>query len=125
MAGPTSDAQRSMNMPNGIFEGVSMRHARGTIVIAGSIAQKPWHGGHTWVFLQYILGFKKLGWDVLFLDRLEPAMCVDDEGNPCPIEQSVNLRYFQRIMESFELNGAYSLACNGGEYGVPHRQVLS
>ena len=31
--------------------------ARGSIVIAGSVAQKPRHGGHTWVFLQYLLGY--------------------------------------------------------------------
>ena len=32
-----------------------------SIVIAGSVAQKPGRGGHTWVFLQYLLGFRKLG----------------------------------------------------------------
>ena len=51
-----------------------------TVLIAGSLAQSPGHGGHTWVFLQYLLGFRRLGWDVLFLDRLEPEMCVDDGG---------------------------------------------
>ena len=30
------------------------------MVLAGSLAQKPRHGGHTWVFLQYLLGFKRL-----------------------------------------------------------------
>jgi hypothetical protein len=33
-----------------------------TIVIAGSLAQRPRQGGHTWVFLQYLLGFRRLGW---------------------------------------------------------------
>ena len=58
-------------------------HSKGTIVFAGSLAQKPYRGGHTWVFLQYLLGFRRLGWDVLFLDRLEPEMCVDDARAPC------------------------------------------
>lgn len=44
----------------------------GTLVVAGALAQKPRHGGHAWVLLQYLLGFKRLGWDVLFLDRLPP-----------------------------------------------------
>ena len=44
-----------------------------SIVFAGSLAQKPGRGGHTWVFLQYLLGFRKLGWDVLFIDRLDAA----------------------------------------------------
>ena len=59
-----------------------------SIAIAGSLAQKPGRGGHTWVFLQYLLGFRKLGWDVLFLDRLEPEMCIDDDRSArVPIEQ--------------------------------------
>jgi len=97
-----------------------------TIVIAGSIAQKPWHGGHTWVFLQYLLGFKKLGWDILFLDRLESGMCVDSAGTPCSTENSVNVPYFLQVMEGFGLNGAYSLACdNGARYiGLQRNEVL-
>lgn len=51
-------------------------------VIAGTVAQMPSHGGLTWVLLQYLLGFKRLGWDVLFLDRLEPEMCVGAAGRP-------------------------------------------
>ena len=97
-----------------------------TIIIAGSIAQKPWHGGHTWVFLQYLLGFKKLGWDILFLDRLESGMCVDSAGTPCSTEDSVNVPYFLQVMEGFGLNGAYSLACdNGARYiGRQRNEVL-
>src|SRR5260370_23826295 len=97
---------------------------KGTIVIAGSVAQKPWHGGHTWVFLQYVLGFKKLGWDVLFLDRLEPEMCVNPAGERCPVEQSANLSYFLRVMKGFGLDDSFSLACDGGEQaiGLPLRE---
>lgn len=86
-----------------------------TIVIAGSLAQKPRQGGHTWQFVQYLLGFRRLGWEVLFLDRLEPGMCFDEEGRPCEVEQSVNLRYFLNIMERFGLGEAFSLDYNQGE----------
>ena len=86
-----------------------LKQVRGSIVVSGSIAQKPWQGGHTWAFLQYVLGFRKLGWNVLFLDQLEPEMCVDSQGRPCGIEESVNLRYFVKVMEQFGLTGAYSL----------------
>src|SRR5436309_16008737 len=54
------------------------RYLMRCVAVAGSVAQKPGHGGHTWVFLQYLLGFRRLGWDVLFLDRLDPAACTDD-----------------------------------------------
>lgn len=85
------------------------------IVVAGSLAQKPRQGGHTWQFLQYLLGFKKLGWDVLFVDRLEPQMCVDAAGDRTSFEDSVNLAYFLEVMEHFHLGGHFSLIYNGGE----------
>jgi hypothetical protein len=46
---------------------------RGSIIIAGSLAQRFRIDGPGWTFLQYLLGFKYLGWDVLFADQLEPA----------------------------------------------------
>lgn len=97
-----------------------------TIIVAGSLAQKPGHGGHTWVFLQYLLGFRRLGWDVLFLDRLEPEMCLDREGNPCPVERSHNLAYLREVMSAFGLGEAYSVIYGGGErfLGVPKQEVL-
>jgi hypothetical protein len=99
---------------------------RGTIVIAGSVAQKPRHGGHTWVFLQYLLGFRRLGWEVLFLDQLEPEMCIDEDGWPCTLEQSVNLRYVLEVMEHFGLKGAVAVLCNRGErlVGLSRREVV-
>ena len=42
----------------------------GRIAICGAVAQKAFQAGHTWQFLQYLLGFRRLGWDVLFIDRL-------------------------------------------------------
>lgn len=98
----------------------------GTIVVAGALAQRPGVGGHTWVFLQYLLGFKRLGWDVLFLDQLEPEMCLDAAGQPCPLEQSVNLHYFLQVMERFGLDGAFALIYDHGErlVGLSRQQVL-
>ena len=86
----------------------------GTVVIAGALAQKPGQGGHSWVPLQYALGFRRLGWDVLFLDRLESDASVDDTGAPCVIDASVNLRYFADLMTRFGLDGAHALICDGG-----------
>jgi hypothetical protein len=97
----------------------------GTIVIAGSLAQKPRHGGHTWVFLQYLLGFRRLGWDVLFLDQLEPDMCVDEAGQPCPVEQSLNLSYLRDVMGHFGLEGTFAVVFNRGErvLGLSRQEV--
>ena len=32
-----------------------------TVLVGGSVAQRPGSGGHTWVFLQYLLGLRRLG----------------------------------------------------------------
>src|SRR5262249_61224301 len=84
-----------------------------SIVIAGSLAQKPGRGGHSWVLLQYLLGFRKLGWDVVFLDRLEPEMCVDETGSPAPVNDSLNLRYFLEVMRRFGFERRFGLLCGG------------
>jgi hypothetical protein len=99
---------------------------RDSIVIAGSLAQQPTKGGMIWVFLQYILGFRRLGWDVLFLDRLEPEMCVDATGAPCSVDESVNFRCLRDVMEAVGLGDSYSLFYDGGArvIGRSRRDVL-
>jgi hypothetical protein len=87
---------------------------RETIVVAGALAQRPFHGGHTWVFLQYLLGFRRLGFDVVFVDRLEPGMCVDAAGAPAPLRSSQNLRYLGEVMDRFGLAGRWSVLFDGG-----------
>jgi hypothetical protein len=84
------------------------------IVLAGSLAQRPFIGGHTWVFLQYLLGLRRLGWDVLFVDRLEPGMCVGEGGEPSSFADSANLRYLAGVMERFGLGDRWCLLYDGG-----------
>ena len=90
--------------------------ARGRITIAGSIAQKPHQAGHSWQFLQYLLGFRRLGFDVLFVDRLEDALCRDTAGRRCPPAASANLRYVDELMREFELDGAWSVVLDHGRH---------
>jgi len=84
----------------------------GRITVAGSLAQKPYQAGHTWQFLQYLLGFRRLGWDVLFLDTVHSDMRRD-------------LRYVDAVMREFGLEQSYSVAVGGGSHwGVPRARVL-
>ena len=71
------------------------------VVVAGSLAQKPGQGGHAWVFLQYLLGFQKLGFDVLFLDRLDPHMAPDGDDVP-------HVSYLRDVMAQFDLAAPYN-----------------
>src|SRR5215831_5592501 len=97
-----------------------------TVVISGSMAQRPGRGGATWALLQYVLGFKHLGWDVLFLDRLEPEMCFTTNHQPCSLEESFNLRYFLDVTERFGLNRSFALSYNNNErwIGLSRQQVV-
>jgi hypothetical protein len=99
--------------------------APGRITVAGSIAQKPHQAGHAWQFLQYLLGFRRLGWDVLFVDRLDGDLARDEHGRPCAPEASVNLRWVAAVMREFGLDGAWSVVLDGGRHaGVARGPVL-
>src|SRR5258708_10026811 len=75
---------------------------RDTIVVAGALAQKTREGGHAWVLLQYVLGFKRLGWDVLFLDHVPDAP-----------DTSAGVAAFVRVMCDFGLAGQFALFVDG------------
>jgi len=75
-----------------------------TIVISGAIANKLNQGGEAWVRLNWILGFKKLGYRVLFIEQVE------ERADPVAID------YFTRVMERFAL--ANSAALIGADFKV-------
>jgi len=86
--------------------------SRGSVVIAAALAQRPGAGGHTWFALQYLLGFRALGWEVTLVDRLEPGM--PGEG----------LAYLAEEMERFGLGGEWSvLLPEGQSAGLPRAEV--
>lgn len=100
--------------------------SRGTIVVGGALAQRPGVGGHTWVVLQYVLGLRRLGWDVLLLDRLDSLACVDATGQSVPPQDSINLRYATEVIQRFGLEQSYALDYNNGEQfiGVSRQTVF-
>jgi hypothetical protein len=97
------------------------------LLYSGALAQVPRQGGLAWLHLQFLLGLRRLGWDVLFLDRLTPEMCVDAAGNPAAVDDSANLRYLRRVLGEFGLGDAFSLSYDGGKrtFGLPRDEVLS
>ena len=85
-----------------------------TIVVAGGLAQRAGYGGHAWVFLQYLLGFRRLDYDVLFVDRLETEWCADDDAGRRGAEQSRNMAYLERAMGAIGTPVPYAVLCDGG-----------
>jgi hypothetical protein len=77
----------------------------GRIAIGGSVAQKAHNAGHTWQFLQYLLGFRRLGWEVLLVDSLEHT-------DPATHERGV--RYVADVMRRHGLGDAWTVALGDG-----------
>ena len=40
------------------------------VTVAGALAAKPWNGGEAWVRLSYVLGLRRLGLQVAFVEQL-------------------------------------------------------
>lgn len=94
-----------------------MTVTRRRAVVAGSLAQRHGYGGHAWVFLQYLLGLRRLGYEVLFVDRLEPDMSVDEVGRVSPVDASANLRYLEDVMRFAGLENCWTLLTPTGSFG--------
>jgi hypothetical protein len=82
-----------------------------TIAVAGSIAQRPGRPGHAWAFLAYLLGFRALGYEVVFVDRVDSA-----EG----------ARWLQETMARAGLEDSYAGLRGEGErpVGLSRQQLL-
>ena len=85
------------------------------LVIAGALAQKPGYAGHAWVFIHWLLGFRRLGFDVLFIDRLTPDVTAGGGSE-----------YLISVMNRFDLASDYCLlGANGGQIaGITRSEVL-
>ena len=85
------------------------------VIVAGAIESHPISGaGNTWAFLQYVLGFRRLGFETYYVEQLEPEDCIDEDGNRTSFRCSVNARHFSALMEKFNLLGYGSLLESGG-----------
>jgi hypothetical protein len=73
------------------------------VVVSGAIANKLDQGGEAWVRLSYLLGLRRLGFRVHFLEQIAGSACVDAEGAPSPLEDSAQRAYFQGVMNRFGL----------------------
>jgi hypothetical protein len=69
-----------------------------TLVVGGAIANKLLNGGEAWVRLSWIRGFQRLGFEVHFLEQIDPGASLEDAR-----------AYFDRVMEQFGLTGSATL----------------
>ena len=80
------------------------------ILLSGSIAGHPvGYGGNTWAFLQWVLGFRRLGFDVFYVEERQGKDLMDENLQPAPFETSANARSFRRLIDRFELGDRAAL----------------
>jgi hypothetical protein len=69
-----------------------------TILLSGMIAAVANQGGATWAVLQYLLGFRRLGCRVIFVESI-PETSLSPVG--VPLDRTSNAGYFRRVMYDF------------------------
>src|SRR5438093_13414302 len=79
------------------------RWAMATVLVSGALANKYLNGGEAWVRLSWVLGLKKLGHKVFFVEQISRQNCVDATGAVTSFDKCVNLAYFKKITEQFNL----------------------
>jgi hypothetical protein len=94
------------------------------ILFSGMIAGDPWQGGATWAVLQYVLGLKRLGHDVLFV---EPIKQQSIRPHGAALKQSDNAAYFRRVVEEFALTDRAALLMEGTKQtvGIAYDELLT
>lgn len=83
-----------------------MSHRRLCILLSGMIAGDPYQGGATWAVLQYLLGFQRLGHEVVFIEPVQSKL-LRPVGTS--LEDSDNIRYFLKVLRDFDLAGKGTL----------------
>jgi hypothetical protein len=86
-----------------------------TIVVGAGLARRPLNGGAPWARLQWVLGLRRLGFNVYLVDQLDPGNFVDGTGATTSFEASLNLAYFRQLVELFDLQGSAALVYGDGE----------
>ncbi|MEX2287049.1 MAG: hypothetical protein WD648_08170 [Planctomycetaceae bacterium] len=89
-----------------------MTNKRLTILLSGMIAADPHQGGATWAVLQYVLGLKRLGHEVYFI---EPVPQASLRPAHAPLALSENAAYFRRVAADFGLEQSAALLLAGTE----------
>src|SRR5260221_136787 len=86
-----------------------------TVLVSGMISAVPRQGGATWAVLQYLLGFKRLGHDVYFVEFVPPSALRPDGVS---LVDSHNAHYFRSVMAEFGFEQSAALLVDGSRASV-------
>jgi hypothetical protein len=96
--------------------------AKRTILLSGMIAADPHQGGATWAVLQYLLGLRRLGHAVFFVEPV-PASALQPAG--ATLADSTSAAYFRQVCAAFGLGESAALLCPGTRQtvGLPYDRL--
>ena len=89
-----------------------------TVVVAGAIGSKAGNGGEAWVRPSWVLGFRRLGFEVHMVEQLDPAVCSDADGLPVDWGESINGAFFRDVVARFGLSDVATLVVPGVDRAV-------
>ena len=94
------------------------------IVLDGYIARYPLAGMASWV-LQYLLGFKKLGHDVYFVERCAwPDECYDPRRQIMTNDCSTGIEFLDSLLARFGLDGSWCVVdYEGTSHGIGRNSI--
>src|SRR5689334_14654349 len=81
------------------------------------VAGDPQQGGAAWAVLQYVLGLRRLGYEVYLVEPLRPES-LRPAGSS--LEESENAAYFLAIMRTFGLKACLLLEETCETIGLPY-----
>jgi len=83
-------------------------------IVAGALANKPRNGGEAWVRLSWVLGLRRLGFDVHLVERL-------------PEGDTLGRQYFEQVVAAFGLEGRAALLGREGEalFGTGEAELIA
>jgi hypothetical protein len=95
-----------------------------TVVMAGMIAGDPYQGGATWAILQYLLGLRRLGHEVYFVEPVNREALQPDGAS---LLHSKNATYFRQVMNEFDLTDRSCLLLTGTHrtFGISYEAMES
>ena len=64
--------------------------------------------------MSWVVGLKKLGFDVYFVEQIDSRSCVDARGQITAFRKSENLRYFEKVTRNAGLEHRSALIYDGG-----------
>jgi hypothetical protein len=92
------------------------------IIFSGMMAADPGQGGATWAVLQYVLGLRRLGHDVCFIEPV-PTLTIRPHG--AALADSASVAYFRSVCEEFDLREHAALLRAGTResWGLTYEQL--